>query len=215
MSKVIKNNEEIDTLTKVRISEIISSKIQESHLSINYLKSTSKGSLMASDISPSNTLILDFNYTQVIKKHEITRFKYINIHGVLNSVSNPIIFGFGDELDENYAILEKSKVEGCLKNIKSINYLKTKNYRETLNFIEDGFFQVLILGHSCGLTYRTLLNHIFEHNNCAGIRPYYYEKNEYNNYEEIISNITRNFKDKNKLRDRVVNYTFCEALMPS
>lgn len=172
-------------------------------------------------------LILDFNYTQTIKEY-ITDYEkgimpsniiYINIHGILNDEKNPMIFGFGDELDENYKKIEKSRLNGVLKYIKSINYLKTSNYRKFLDFLELDYFQIFTWGHSCGMTDRTLLNHVFEHNNCVSIKPYYYKR--YNeeidsysdNYIEIVSNIARNFTDKNKLRDRVVNYQFCEPLI--
>jgi hypothetical protein len=33
-------------------------------------------------------------------------------------------------------------------------------------------FQVLIMGHSCGLSDRTLLNIVFEHNNCRSIKVF-------------------------------------------
>lgn len=174
--------------------------------------------------SVSKILILDFNYTQTSKLYSKkyllnNNIDIIKIHGDLYEKNNPIIFGFGDELDENYLKIEKSRLKGVLEYIKSINYLKTSNYREVLNFLELENYQVFIFGHSCGLTDRTLLNHIFEHNNCAGIKPFFYRK--YNeetdsysdNYLEIVSNIARNFTDKNKLRDRVVNYQFCEPLI--
>ncbi|RMZ61337.1 hypothetical protein D1632_00105 [Chryseobacterium nematophagum] len=38
-------------------------------------------------------------------KHEYD--DVIHIHGELNNKSNPIIFGYGDELDEDYRIIEK------------------------------------------------------------------------------------------------------------
>ena len=33
------------------------------------------------------------------------------------------------------------------------------------------------------------------------------------NYRELVQNISRNFKDKKSLRDKVVNKKFCEALI--
>ena len=54
------------------------------------------------------TLLLNFNYTQIAKKlyndHNIDEI--INIHGELNSENNPIIFGYGDELDDDYNKIE-------------------------------------------------------------------------------------------------------------
>ena len=82
-----------------------------------------------------------------------------------------------------------------------------------LNFIESDTFQVIILGHSCGNSDRTLLNTLFEHRNCVSIKPYYYVKEDgTDNYLDIIQNISRNFTDMKMMRDRVVNKTFCETI---
>ena len=102
----------------------------------------------------------------------------------------------------------------CLKNVKSMRYLEAPNYRNVLSFIESAPFQVLIMGHSCGNSDRTLLNTIFEHRNCISIKPYFYQKEDgSNNYTELIQNISRNFNDMKLMRDRVVNKTQCEPLV--
>lgn len=234
---IVKNKGDIDKNIQLRILELLNTNVMQNHLSIEYkinnkpltYTTNNKGeeihSIGEKDIS--KCLIVDFNYTKTIYPYLIDKttndlnkkYIYINIHGELNNINNQMIFGFGDELDENYIRIEKSRLNGVLKFIKSINYLKASNYREVLNFLELKDFQVYTWGHSCGLTDRTLLNHIFEHKNCAGIMPYYYQRfneetKEYsNNYIEIVSNIARNFTDKNKLRDRVVNFQFCEPLI--
>ena len=102
----------------------------------------------------------------------------------------------------------------CLKNIKSIKYLESDHYRDVLKFLEAAPFQVLIMGHSCGNSDRTLLNTIFEHKNCISIKPYYYknEKDGTDNYLDIVQNISRNFTNMKLMRDRVVNKTRCEPL---
>ena len=69
------------------------------------------------------------------------------------------------------------------------------------------------MGHSCGNSDRTLLNTLFEHENCVSIKPYYYQKEDgSDNYLEIVQNICRNFTDMKLMRDRVVNKTYCEPL---
>ena len=64
------------------------------------------------------TLLLNFNYTQTAKKlyndHNIDEI--INIHGELNSENNPIIFGYGDELDDDYNKIEKLQNNDFLEN---------------------------------------------------------------------------------------------------
>jgi hypothetical protein len=156
------------------------------------------------------TLLLNFNYTQTAKKlyndHNIDEI--INIHGELNSENNPIIFGYGDELDDDYNKIEKLQNNDFLENIKSISYHKTRNYRELLNFISLGPYQVFIMGHSCGNSDRTLLNTLFEHDNCISIKVFYrqYEDGA-DNYIDLIKNISRNFNNKPNMRDIVVNGT--------
>ena len=163
---------------------------------------------------PDSILLLNFNYTKTadlyLPKEDI--FKVNHIHGKL---SNPqsIIFGYGDELDDNYKKLLKDNNNEYLKNIKSINYLNYTNYRELLSYIESAPYQIYIMGHSCGLSDKTLLNTLFEHDNCVSIKPFYYiNKDGRDNYTDIVQNISRNFTDMKLMRDRVVNKTFCETL---
>ena len=135
-----------------------------------------------------------------------------HIHGDLNNPDS-IIFGYGDELDEDYKDLLKQSDNECLRNIKSIKYLESGKYRNLLQFIESAPYQVYIMGHSCGNSDRTLLNTLFEHKNCVSIKPYYYQKDDgSDNYLEIAQNICRNFTDMKLMRDRVVNKMFCEPL---
>ncbi len=234
---VVKNKSDTNTNILGRINNLLESNVKEYQLSIEFknnnnplsYKTNNQGEEIFNigEKDVNKCLIIDFNYTQTIYPYLIDKrtrklkdkFIHVNIHGELKQDDNQMIFGFGDELDENYIKIEKSRIDGVLKYIKSINYLKTDNYRNVLNFLELDKFQVFIWGHSCGLTDRTLLNHIFEHEKCAGIMPYYHkrfneETKEYsNNYIEIVSNIVRNFTDKNKLRDRVVNFQYCEPLI--
>ncbi|MBE6337180.1 MAG: hypothetical protein E7066_11010, partial [Lentimicrobiaceae bacterium] len=117
---------------------------------------------------PDSILLLNFNYTKTadlyLPNEDI--FKVNHIHGKLSN-SQSIIFGYGDELDENYKRLLKDNNNEYLKNIKSINYLNSTNYREMLSYIESSPYQIYIMGHSCGLSDKTLLNTLFEHDNCV------------------------------------------------
>lgn len=164
-------------------------------------------------IIPENILLLNFNYTELADKYGQLKSVTINhIHGDL-SQSNNIIFGYGDELDEDYRNLLKQSDNECLRNIKSIKYLESNNYRNILKFIESGPYQIYIMGHSCGKSDRTMLNTLFEHKHCVSIKPYYYRKPDgSDNYIEIVQSICRNFTDMKLMRDRVVNKTFCEPL---
>lgn len=106
-----------------------------------------------------------------------------------------------------------SKNEEIFTNIKSFKYLQLQNYRNISEFIESEPYQVHIFGHSCGLSDRTLLNTIFENENCISIKPYYFENNGTDDYIQNSYSIARHFKSKTKLRIKVVNKTDCEPMV--
>lgn len=162
---------------------------------------------------PYKFMLLNFNYTKTAELYAKKNFVPINqIHGTLETPDS-IIFGYGDEMDNGYKELLNKNDNRLLRNIKSIKYLEADNYRKMLSFIEAEPFQVLIMGHSCGNSDRTLLNTLFEHPNCVSIKPYYYvDKKGKDNYLDIVQNISRNFTDMKLMRDRVVNKTYCEPL---
>lgn len=160
------------------------------------------------------TLLLNFNYTETANLYLKDKYQTVNIHGKLNDIENPIIFGYGDELDSEYSVIENKNDNRFLEHFKSINYAKTENYKQVLEYIDSDLFQVCIMGHSCGNTDRTLLNTIFEHDNCASVKIYYYQKSATQDYYlDVYKNISRNFNSKAKLRDRVVNKSFCKPLI--
>ena len=171
-----------------------------------------------------STLCLNFNYTTTInkylenlKKGEVN-IDNIHIHGELLNEKDQINFGFGDEMDDAYKAIENINDNEYLRNFKSFQYLQNNNYDKLLNYIDSDKYQVIILGHSCGLSDRTLLNTIFEHENCRSIKPYYYEiineesKVIGDNYTEIVQNISRHFNKKKLMREKIVNKTLCKPL---
>ena len=163
---------------------------------------------------PNHIMLLNFNYTKTAELYVSPEsgFTINHIHGILNKPKS-VIFGYGDELDENYKKLENLRECDGLRNIKSIKYLEADNYRKVLAFIESEPYQILIMGHSCGNSDRTLLNTLFEHKNCVSIKPYFYKINQQEtNYLELAQNISRNFTDMKLMRDRVVNKVYCEPL---
>ncbi len=163
---------------------------------------------------PNNIMLLDFNYTNTADLYlpNADKFTVNHIHG---SLSNPesVIFGYGDERDDEYEVLMKKNDDEYLQHIKSFRYLEASNYRDMLSFIESAPYQLCIMGHSCGLSDRTLLATLFEHRNCVSIKPYYYKRKDgTDNYRELVQNIARNFKDPTLMRDRVVRKDRCEPL---
>ncbi|MHA3787580.1 AbiH family protein [Flavobacterium hauense] len=184
--------------------------------------------IKSGDIQITN-LFLNFNYTHSIDKYitlmnnssDFTLYGYspqIQIHGRLNDLNNQINFGFGDEMDDDYKIIEKKDDNEYLKNIKSFQYLQNSNYRDMLDFIDSDKFQLYIMGHSCGLSDRILLNKIFEHHNCRSIKVFYHQFDEpkadgrTDNYTEIVQNISRHFNKKEMMREKIVNKSLCQPL---
>ena len=161
---------------------------------------------------PGHIMLLSFNYTNTAKLYENFNISHNYIHGEL-SKPNEMIFGYGDELDKRYNDLRDRNENELLKYIKTVKYLETGHYRKMLNFIESAPFQVFIMGHSCGNSDRTLLNTIFEHENCVSIKPFYYVKPDgTDTHQELAINITRNFTNTHLCRDRVVNKERCQEL---
>ena len=164
---------------------------------------------------PNHLMLLNFNYTHTAQLYckDGAIFSVNQIHGDLDNPKS-VVFGYGDELDNDYKAIVDKNDNRYLGNIKSIKYLEADNYRKVLSFIESEPYQIIIMGHSCGNSDRTLLNTLFEHKNCVSIKPYYYKRSEDDdNYIELVQNISRNFKDMKLMRDRVVNKTYCEPLV--
>lgn len=203
-----------DNVTQHRELLKIEDRLSYSHHIANVYKG--RDSVPDVYLLPDQILFLNFNYTSTADLYipKDSEFKVNHIHGELSNDKNPIIFGYGDELDDDYKEISKLNDNAYLRNIKSIRYLETDNYRKLLSFIDSAPFQIYIMGHSCGNSDRTLLNTLFEHKNCVSIKPFYHLREDgSDNYIEIIQNISRNFNDMRLMRDRVVNKTYCRPLV--
>lgn len=163
-------------------------------------------------LRPERIMLLSFNYTATAKNYNNFNLEHNYIHGDLEHPKN-IIFGYGDDLDKNYKdILDRNDKE-LLKNNKSTKYLETRHYHDMLEFLMSAPFQVLIMGHSCGNSDRTLLNTVFEHENCVSIKPFFHKwADGTDNYLELVQNISRNFTNMRLFRDRVVNKEQCQKM---
>jgi len=168
-------------------------------------------------------LCLNFNYTSLIYNYAPvlninaagTGTSVINIHGSIDKIENPMIFGYGDEIDPVYLYLENLPDNKFRDQIKSFWYLKTDNYRRLRLFCDDNPFRVFIMGHSCGLSDRVLLNFIFEHKNCESIQIFYFQRPDgSNDFFEKTQEISRHFKAENKviMRERIIPFDNCMPL---
>jgi hypothetical protein len=157
-----------------------------------------------------NIMILNFNYTSTINnyiKQNNNQSIVVNyIHGKLGDEENRPIFGFGDELDSDYASFELDRTKGIFAYIKSFWYFKTSNYHNLIRFIDSAPYQIYTLGHSCGLSDRTMLNMILEHKNCKSVKIFYHQNGNSNDYTKLTQEISRHFKDKQDMRRKIVPF---------
>lgn len=158
---------------------------------------------------PSHVLYLNFNYTKTVEKLIFTsnikeNTTHLYIHGEAGNTTNPIIFGFGDDTSDIYNQLELVGENEFLRMIKSFHYPRNDNYQRLLNYLSEKEFDVITVGHSCGISDRTLLKTIFEHSNCIAIQRYHYKGQE----EDFIRRmeISRHFSDKQTMRDRMLPF---------
>lgn len=172
-----------------------------------------------SKYNDSRTTILNFNYTNTIREYLIDNksIQHINIHGELNNEENPIIFGFAANDDESKILIDKNDNE-LMRNVKKINYSLTKNelkLKEQMSKPEH--FDVFIIGHSCGISDKLILNQIFNHPKVNSIRPFYY--NGKDGYKQLVINIDRIIDDYSKADGqkksfpRLLNYPDCQAII--
>ncbi|TXD67429.1 hypothetical protein ESX12_02240 [Polaribacter glomeratus] len=162
-----------------------------------------------------SSLFLDFNYTSTIPFYikelgnRAADYSINKIHGDLNNM----VFGFGDEIDEDYKLIENLDDNEYLKFFKSFKYFQNSKYNKLLQYIDSGKFQIFVLGHSCGLSDRVMLNTIFEHKNCRSIKIYYHQREDgSDNYSDVVKNISRHFKDKPSMRRKIVSKELSSSL---
>lgn len=155
---------------------------------------------------------LNFNYTYSLcniceKDVRLSEKKIINhIHGHINGI-DPIIFGYGDEMDKYYKTIEELRDNEFFKHIKSFQYFKNNRYRDLLRFLNSNAFQVCVYGHSCDISDRVMLNEIFEHENCVSVKVYFYkDENGKTDFTNKTMNISRHFNSNKLMREKIVEF---------
>jgi hypothetical protein len=149
---------------------------------------------------------LNFNYTTLLQKvlkgnNWITQnYEIIPIHGQLTETKN-IIFGYGDENNDEYKVFEQKDDNAWLKHFKSHYYASTDAYSRLLDVIESEEFDVCVLGHSLGMSDKVLLSTIFEHANCKFIHLTHRGGNSH--FEKRIA-LSRHFTDKALMRSKLM-----------
>ncbi|MDO3694898.1 AbiH family protein [Wenyingzhuangia sp. chi5] len=144
------------------------------------------------------SLVLNFNYTNTFDRlyNKNKKFKVLNFHGQLNCKTNPIIFGYAPIEEETKLLIDKNDNE-YLKNIKRYYYKQTQNENKLNEFLEKSDknivnseeINVFVIGHSCGVSDRKILNDIFTDKNVKNINIMYYK--DYQGYFDTLVNIDR------------------------
>lgn len=203
-------NKEFDFLIEQLISYV--KVVNEGIASMKELRSDISGNYFNKlfNTTDNKLKVINFNYTETLNLLRYAKEEdIVYIHGRASELdTNPIIFGYGDESDPAYQSIEDSGENMYLEHIKSFGYFKTNNYTQLLSFIDSAPYIVYIVGHSCGLSDRVLLNEIFEHSNCQKIDIFYHVRNDStDNFKEITQEISRHFKPNNKniMRRKIID----------
>ncbi|MDO9155070.1 MAG: AbiH family protein [Paludibacter sp.] len=165
------------------------------------LKLIDEYSIIFTTFNNEDTLILDFNYTDTIYKYlngKSSGIKHIKIHGELNEIENPIIFGFAADNNQSKMLSDKND-EYLMKNIKKLCYLRTDNelkLKDMLNNSRCEEIDVFILGHSCGVSDKLILHELFNHKFVKNITIFHY--NGWEGFLKTAINIDRIIDDYSK-----------------
>lgn len=178
-------------------------------------------------LDPNNTnniYFINFNYTNTVglytqkmidsyqqgNRSIKVKIDQINIHGSIINENEEPIFGIGDEHHEMYkAIKDFEGIQSILKNSKSFWYQRNSNYMRIVNILNQDKrqrrrFKVEVYGHSCGLSDRTLLKNIFEHERVKEIELFHY--GGLDGYIRQSYDVWRHFDDSHVYRTKLVPF---------
>ena len=159
----------------------------------NYSRRIESNRILGNSLEPMKNLVVNFNYTATFEKlyvHE--EMEVVNVHGELNNLDNPMIFGYGDVDGPKYEMIENANENIFMEHSKLKFYNKSREFDKVIDFLNQGDYKVTSLGLSCGLTDRLLLGQIFNDENCKEIEIGVYDEADFDN---IAINISRFFKN--------------------
>lgn len=152
-----------------------------------------------------NTYFLNFNYTTTYREY-IKVGSCIDIHGLLNEGLDNLVFGWGDDMHSTYAKIEELNDNRYMKYTKSFDYLKTVRYHSLMAVLRSEY-EVYIVGHSCGLSDRTMLQTIFNSEKCIQIKIFFHDRGDgTNDFIEKTIEISRHCPNKPGLRQKIVSF---------
>jgi|GEM_PF-3911981 len=140
---------------------------------------------------------INFNYTNTILNYKPDMYvgktdsdlEIIHINGKVYKIENEnyndnytnIVFGFGDEYSESFNTIKEYHT--ALKYYKSIEYSIRPEFSR-INEILTEPYNLVIMGHSCGISDRTLLSMLTNSKNLRKIVIYCTDRND--NYERLL-----------------------------
>lgn len=168
--------------------------------------------------SDKETVVVNFNYTNTVKKYlkEIdSNIELIQIHGELNKIDNPVIFGYAADNQESKELLSEND-NNYISNIKKFNYLFTKNEELLNDHLKSEEFNVFILGHSCGVSDKLILSQILNTKAINKIYPFYFKDrdgyfNSMVNIDRIIDDYSKDPIDE-KAFSKLVSFPNCHQM---
>lgn len=164
-----------------------------------------------------NVYFINFNYTNTLKSYveKINfngNYKINHIHGDLES--GKIVFGYGNDQNDDYQEIKKLEEDEFLRYFKTFDYLNNSNYDKVNEEAIDKFpnYEVYILGHSLGLTDKTLLSEILNSEKCRKIK--FFKRTDLkehpsliqSNYRELTYAASRILTSERELRKKIINF---------
>lgn len=158
--------------------------------------------------NPDYLFILNFNYTPTISlyynKLIQTKKGQTHIHGEINSPNNPIVFGYGNETDKNYNLFLENPNSSYLRNLKRQQYNLASSYSKLQAFLKDSRdIEIYSIGHSLGLSDKSLLKEVFDNPKTYKIKLFYYNNRE--GFRSLNDNISK-IVNPNTLNNKIINF---------
>ncbi len=165
----------------------------------------------------SEVTVINFNYTDTFNLYlrnlglPNAKIENINIHGTLKEQNE--IFGYGNDLNQEYQRMKNLEEDFILENFKTVNYMMDNKYYTLINDITRVIaYDAYVLGHSLSLTDKTLLQEIFDHKHCFKIhllKRLDFEEDQVKqkaSFKSQVTAITRIMKNESDVRKKVSNF---------
>ena len=100
--------------------------------------------------------------------------------------SGKIVFGYGNDQNNDYQEIKNLRVDQFLRYFKTFDYLNNSNYDKVYSEAVDKFpsYEVYVLGHSLGLTDKTLLSEILNSDKCKSI--HFFKRTDLKDHPSLI-----------------------------